>query len=104
VALMDSRLFDVDPLTGITRTFHYDHETDTYTIQTEQRVDDLVEQNKSLANEDVGGYGEMTRVASIPLNIYFDLKQQGIIDDPQRLKKWLNDSDNRAFRTKLGYV
>jgi len=43
-------------------------------------------------------------VASIPLNLYYDLKRQGIVDDPARFKKWLNDSDNRFFRTRGGRV
>jgi len=43
-------------------------------------------------------------VASIPLSIYYDLKRQGIVDDPVRLKRWLNDSDNKYFRTRGGVV
>jgi hypothetical protein len=33
-----------------------------------------------------------------------DLKQKGIVNDPKRLRKWLNDRDNALFRTKLGRV
>jgi hypothetical protein len=46
----------------------------------------------------------MHKVASIPMNVYFDLKEKGILDDPAALKRWLNDSDNRFFRTKAGRV
>ena len=47
-------------------------------------------------------YGDLARVASIPLSVYYDLKRRGIADDPAALKKWLNDPDNRAFRTRGG--
>jgi hypothetical protein len=34
--------------------------------------------------------------------VYYDLKRRGIADDPAALKKWLNDGDNRVFRTREG--
>ena len=36
--------------------------------------------------------------------LYYDLKEKGILDDPKALKKWLNDADNKAFRTREGTV
>jgi hypothetical protein len=41
-------------------------------------------------------------VASIPLSVYYELKRQGIADDPKALRKWLNQSENQAFRTREG--
>lgn len=101
---MEKRLFSDDPVTGVRRWFYYDHATDEWHIETEQNVTDLVALNQELAKADVGGYGDMARVASIPLSVYFQLKEQGVIDDEQRLRAWLNDADNRFFRTKLGRV
>jgi hypothetical protein len=46
----------------------------------------------------------MSRVASIPLTVYYDLKQKGILDDQTAMKKWLNDPDNELFRTRKGKV
>jgi hypothetical protein len=46
----------------------------------------------------------MHKVASIPMTLFYDLKKQGIIDDPARLKAWLNNPDNRFFRTRPGRV
>lgn len=102
--MIDTRLFDYNPETGITEVFHYDEETGAFTIEERQEVNDLVEQNKYLANEDDGRYGEMNRVASIPLTIYWELKRKGIIDDAKKFKAWLNDRDNLVFRTKMGRV
>lgn len=108
---MERRLLSMDPQTGITRWFHYDHTNDTFTIETEQRVDDIVDRTKSSFNstDERARWGDGQMVASIPLSIYYDLKRQGIIDpegDPsgKKLAKWLNDADNRAFRTRPGRV
>jgi len=46
----------------------------------------------------------MAKVASIPMNIYFDLKQRGILNDQKKMKQWLNDPDNKYFRTRPGLV
>lgn len=106
---IETRPLDIDPLTGRVRLFHYNHADDTFSIETIEDVESIVEQNKALQNEDTGRYGELNRIASLPGTLYFELKQKGIIDkqnDPNgvKFKKWLRDPDNRFFRTKLGYV
>lgn len=102
---MSKRLFDVDPLTGSTQYWHWDDERQQFTIETEQKVDDLLDANRRQYNDSTDDYkGDMHKVASIPMNIYMDLKQKGIIDDPAAFKRWLNDPENRYFRTKPGRV
>jgi hypothetical protein len=100
------RLFDLDPLQKIRRLFHWDNSSDSFVIETQQEVTDIVEANKSLYSEiDARArYGEMDRVASIPMNIYMDLQKSGIADDPKAFKRWLNDPDNRVFRTRPGRI
>ncbi len=89
---------------GLKRTFHYDDSTDQFLIQTEQETKDIVEANKEAYNNAPERWGEWTRVASIPLSIYFDLKKKGVADDDEAMKRWLNSSDNRFFRTRPGVV
>lgn len=102
---MNRRMLDTDPVTGITSWFQYHDDTDSFTIETVQEVDDVVEDNKRDFNDAEGTWrGDMHKVASIPMALYTDLKQQGIIDDPARFKKWLNDPGNRFFRTRPGRV
>lgn len=103
---MESRILDTDPATGITRVFHYDHASDRFTIETRQNVTDVVEQNKLVANSERQDYrkGDLHRVASIPLSVYYDLKKRGILDDQAAMRRWLNDRDNRVFRVKGGTV
>lgn len=102
---MDKRLFDYDPLTGITRWFHYDDAEDAFYIQTEQETEGLIEQNKREANDaDSGWKGDWHKVASIPLSIFVRLQKEGIVHDQDAMKKWLNDPNNALFRTKHGKV
>lgn len=101
---MADKVFDVDPLSGITSYWHYDEATDTALIEKRQDVSDILDANKAEFNEDHGRYGEWTKVASIPLSVYYDLKAKGIVDDPVAMKRWLNDADNRFFRTRPGTV
>ena len=102
---MQCRIFDTDPLTGITRYWHVKSDGE-FVIETQQQVSGIAEANKrSFADTDTKAkYGDMAKVASIPLNVYYELKRQGIVDDPKAMKKWLNDPDNRVFRTRGGTV
>lgn len=101
---MKERIFNIDPVSGIKSVWHYDDATDTAFIEKRQDVTEIIDNNKRQFNEDHGRYGEWNKVASIPLNVYYDLKQKGIVDDPVAMKKWLNDPDNRFFRTRPGRV
>lgn len=104
---MYSKVFDVDPVTGVKKMWHYDGDKDEGIIESIIDATDVVEENKAQFNqidEKAGWKGDMHKVASIPMTLFYDLKKQGIIDDPARLKAWLNDPDNRFFRTRPGRV
>lgn len=99
------RVFEKDPLTGITRYWRHNPGDDTAYLETEQEVGDVLDLNKRAYNDASTGWKQdMHKVASIPLAVYYELKRQGVLDDERRLKAWLNDPDNRAFRTKQGRV
>lgn len=76
------------------------------TLHTQQDVTDLVEANKRAFNDNDKHtrWGEMTRVASIPLSIYYSSEFQKISKDPAALRLWINDPENAAFRTRGGQV
>ena len=104
---METRLFDRNDATGITRLWHYDPETDEATIETQQDVTNIVEDNKNLYNatdNKANWTGEWHWVARIPLSIYYELKSSGKLADQAYMKRWLNDPDNRFFRTRPGQV
>jgi hypothetical protein len=81
-------------------------DTDAVRIYTEQDVTDVLEDNKSFYNsiDERARWGEMTRVASIPTTVYYDLKRRGLVDDKEKFKAGMNDPDNRLFRTRPGRV
>jgi len=83
-------------------------------IETKQDISDILEQNKKEYNS----YDERAKwsdhlfgnkVASIPLTVIDDLNKQGIMRgfavlDEKRFRAWLNERDNRVFRTRTGVV
>ena len=103
--MSDRYFFNQNADLGITRWFDYDWETDTFGIHTEQDLEPSIEANKQLYNEAPTNWrGDMHLVASIPMSIYFDLKQKGIADDDAAMKRWLNSSENQVFRTRPGVI
>ena len=87
------------------KQYMHEHDDGSLTIQTVQEVEDVTETNKTQFNqfdERASWKGEVHKVASIPMSIFYDLKRKGILDDPAAMKKWLNDPDNRVFRTRPG--
>jgi hypothetical protein len=44
------------------------------------------------------------KIGEIPLQVWMRLKDEGIANDPRALRKWLNDYDNRFFKTYQGRV
>jgi hypothetical protein len=83
-------------------------------IQTVQDITDILEQNKKEYNS----YDERAKwsdelfgnkIASIPMTVIDELNKQGIMRgfavlDEKRFKAWLNERDNRVFRTRTGVV
>jgi hypothetical protein len=103
---MEKRLFDVDPLTGARQYFYYDEMADESIIETVQDVEPLFDINAATFNstDSRARWGEGQMVARLPLNIWWDLKQKGVIDDQKKFARWLNDSENMKFRTRPGRV
>lgn len=101
----NKKVFSHDPMTGITKYWH-DNQDGTVTIESDQDVKAIMEANQFGRKEadKHAKWGEMTRVASIPLTLYYELQKKGILDDQAAMKKWLNDPDNELFRTRKGKV
>jgi hypothetical protein len=76
------------------------------TYRTDYGVDDTIEANKTMmADASKDWKGDWHKVASIPLGVYYDkLHAASLQDDQAFISKFLNDSDNRAWRTKGGKV
>ncbi len=78
---------------------------DEMVIQNVQKVDDILAITKEQYKESAGEqWGLRSQVARIPVVVWGDLLRDGIAQDKERLKAWLNDSDNRVWRTRPGRI
>jgi ribosomal protein L19E len=105
--MIHKRLFSENKDQGIKRYWHENPETGDVTIETQQDVTAVIEANKAIYNavdEKASWKGEWHLVASIPESLYYKMKAEGKIDDQEYMKRWLNDSDNKFFRTRPGKV
>jgi len=78
----------------------------TTTFRTDYRVDPTIDANTAQRNLAQPGWkGDYHHVASVPLNIFYDqLAEASRQQDDKYISKWLNDSDNAAWRSKEGRV
>lgn len=101
------RLFDHDPMTGITEYFHYDASNDTFLIEAVQDMEPFIEAARASFNQFTSGrdkWGDGQHVARVPNVIYQQWLLEGKHRDQAFLKRWLNDSANAAFRTRPGVI
>lgn len=101
------KMISQDPVTGVKEYFHHDGREDgTVGIERVQDVQDIVDVAQRRYNDQKRStrYGELAKVASVPLSVLEQLRKDGIASDQKALKKWLNDPDNRVFRTRPGRV
>jgi hypothetical protein len=101
---MIKKPFDYDPFTGIRETFHYDEETGDVYIEAEQDVETIANEMKALYadTDERARWGEGGHVARIP-NVILEAHPE-LMHDNEALKKWLNDPDNRVFRSRPGKI
>ena len=100
---------------GTVKTYYADGEGGLV-IQSVTDMSDFVEYTKAKYAENSTGKGwgdnpvdPKNHIATLPTEIINDLNIKGLmrgyhIIDPKGLKKWLNDPENRVFRTRGGIV
>ncbi len=98
------RLLDTDPETG--QELWLREDDGELTFKSVTPVGALLEANKAAYNDSEGKrFGDGKVVASIDLPTYYakivPAKQNG---DDAWIKRWLNDPDNRAYRTFKGKI
>lgn len=103
----DWQLHDYDPVTGRSVWALFDGEKTVLRIDTP--VQATIDENAAIRNATPDGWkGDYHRVASVPMQLLYDENlglnkaiQQG---DDRFISRFLNDADNRAWRTKDGRV
>lgn len=86
-----------------------DFVTEDGIISRSQDVTEIIRQNKAEQNAQKCGFRKaptFRKVASIPVAVVDIAAAQGldILNDPEAMRRFLNDPDNRAFRTTLEKV
>lgn len=101
----DWTLFDSDIKAG-RYVWVRTNEDGSQTFRTDYMAQDTIDMNTAQRNlAQTGWAGDYHHVASIPLNVYYDqLHEASQQQDERFISKWLNDADNRAWRTKDGRV
>jgi hypothetical protein len=104
---MQKKILSHDPEMGITQWFIPESDGKSFVIQTSQNVSGIIEENKQAYtkfDERSNWKGTWHKVASIPLDLFFRLKKQGVVEDDAKFKRWLNSSEQRFLRTRPGRV
>lgn len=98
-------LFDYDYETGRSVWVAHDPMTGQGTFRIDYPVDATIRANVEAEKASHGKrFGDYAHIASIPMNLYHgsglaEAQQQA---DHQWVSRWLNDSDNRAWRASRG--
>lgn len=101
---MDSFIIDDDPI-GMMRSRIHSHADGSLTVENSQDASEVIDDNKARFNtfDERSRWNDFgNRVASIPLVVWFDLVRRGIAADEKALRRWLDDPENRHFRTRPG--
>ena len=104
------KLLSQDPL--LKKKTYFTHEVWQHQVITEQNVDPVLDKAKH--DNSFWRPGQLIgntqkhhqKVAEIPTTVYFDLLRRfgHPKNNPKPWKKWLNDPDNKYFRTTGGTV
>ena len=70
-------------------------------IENIYNVDPIAEQAKAERNEvsRTAKTGDMVKVASLPMHVYLELLQRGIIGDQPAMRRWLQSDEAQPWRT-----
>jgi hypothetical protein len=99
--MIEKSLISSNPLTGAFTELAFDDATGEIHLINGQDITAIIESNKrSLAEPRFRKLNEdWRRVANIPMQLYMQMERSGLANDEAALKRWLNDADNRLFRT-----
>lgn len=92
-----------DQFGGVVRSVHVDRSEDRIVFASEQDVTNILRANERDRDVDQRGR-EFRHVARVPIEVVGRAMREGWYNDKAAWKRWLNDSENRAFRTGGGRI
>lgn len=101
---MSTFIVDDDPI-GRMRSRIQTNADGSITVANSQDTTPVLDDNKARYNtfdERARWADNDNRVASIPLVVWWELVNKGIAQDDKALRRWLDDPENRHFRTRPG--
>lgn len=103
---MNRRVIDTDGF-GVENVHYFDNETGLSTIRSEVDAQWLLDFNRKQFNDANRRFGDLCKVASLDAVTTMKLHEMGIMQkgqvvDQKAFYRWLNDPDNRYFRTHPG--
>ena len=103
-----SEFLDYDPLTGMTYSTDYDHETDNLVIHSTQDVQPSIDYATAVRNSGVADKGikrNVWKYCTIPTSVELQLLQKGINihkkEDQARMLKEINENYPKLKYTRL---
>lgn len=100
---MSRELLNFNPLTGRRSELLTDpNNPDQFAIKWEQPIDKIVDENREMEAMHSKHGQEMRLAARVPLGLWMEWERQGITQDPELLKRKLNDPDNADMRVWRG--
>lgn len=98
----DWHLVDVDPAARKRKYYRF-HDGCEQFMTVEDQEDVMVQNNELLKRSQSDPQKEWRLEARIPMSTYFDQLHEAVEQkDEKYISKWINDSDNRGYRTHVG--
>jgi len=79
-------------------------EDDKLVYHTKQNVQPVIDHVKNLKDNTIKPGKDLRHVAEVPMVVYQKAIREGWANDDKAWKKWLNNPDNKVFRTWEGKV
>ena len=100
------RILDYDPVTKTVQFYHEDELTGDVALETRQDITAIAEHNKALFNQvdERARWGNRNiHIATIPNSILEGVRKlTNNFKDKAAFDRWMDDPDNRVFRTRPG--
>lgn len=105
-----TRVLGIDPITRTKELHHYDPDTGDQALELVQDVQPITEETRgrfNMVDERERWRDGFNHVASVPLSVIDKVRREtgvNLLTDREAMRQFLNNSDNRAFRTRPGRI